>query len=139
MLLITALLFAKERRVAEHKAGALGGQDFIPVEAQRIVDANVRRARNREAHEVVTELRRERAVGVVVHQVERRTGNAGRELLDFDTVELVHRDAQQLTHVEDRGAVAEQAPQDFSLEAANLSIGDNEEVATATSRIKERQ
>ena len=80
----------------------LGRQDGAPVDAEGVADDYVRRGPQRQALIELAERLGERDVGLVVGQPEGDLGDAGREFLDLDAVELVHVDLGELVHVVER-------------------------------------
>ena len=95
---------------------------------------------DRDAREVLSEAVGDLQVAEVVHEPERDLGDFRRKRLELDAEEL--RDV----HLAERGDVQHQARvvavdllQDVRLEAAELAVGDEEEVAAAAGRVEERE
>ena len=93
---------------------------------------------DRDAGVVLAEFERRLAVAEVVHEPERDAGDLRGEGLDFDAGELVDGDAQEQGDVEHlRGVVLAERAEEPQLEAAQLAVGDDEEVATAAGGIQD--
>ena len=114
--------------------------------SQGVADSMLAAVAEGEARVVQAELLAELLVREVVHQVHRDLGDARRELLDLDAVELVdvNLGAAAVTSVRQlalatRRVESLQSPQDLELEPTELSVRDDQEVAAAAGRVEEAQ
>lgn len=135
------LLLPHKRRIAEDVAALGGREDFLPVLAQRVGHMDVRAAAQRDAAVELGEGHAERHVRLMVGEPERDFGDAGGEFLDLDAEHLVHVDEGEiedfgLAHLLLAGVEFEE---DFQFQGAQLAVGDDEEIATATGGVEEAQ
>ena len=103
---------------------------------------DVRRLLQRDTNEGLAELKAQPVVHDVVHHPQRGLRDAGRELTKLDAVELVHvhhRLPRGIEHrLPGRGGRLPNLSDDFDFEQPQFPVGDDEEVAAAARRIKER-
>ena len=104
---------------------------------------NVGRFRQWDTYEGLTELQAEPVVHDVVHHPQRGLGDMSRKLPNFNAVELVYVDDRQGCHVQLSGfrviTVSAQFLQDLNLQGAQLTIGNDKKIATATGRVEKAE
>ena len=130
------LLAADERRVAHDERLRRGGrEDDAPVDVQRVAAAeDVRLLLQREVRlHVDAQQLFQLAVHLLLHEDDRGPGDARGPRVDLDAVELRQLDDRARTHAPgDRGEPGD----DAVLDAAQLPIGDDQEVAGAARRVE---
>ena len=100
----------------------------------------MRRVLDRDAGEVLPEAVGDLHVAEVIHEPQRDLGDFSGELLDLDAVELRHADLAQLGDVEELSEVVPvQLLQHVHFEAAQLAVGDEEEVSASAGGVEERE
>ena len=124
-------LGADKRRVAQHIAAALGGQNLVPVQPQRIAMHHMRRRAQRYAGKVKPEFFAQPHVHLVVHQPQGHLCDLGGEFFDLDAVELVHVEVNQSMHVYAHLPVLNAGAKNGQLQIAQFAVGDDEKVAAA--------
>jgi len=75
----------------------------------------------------------------VVHQPQRRLGDAGGPLLDLNAEHLVHVHAREQRDVGHGLPAIAHRIEDFKFEQAQLAVGDDQEVAAAAGGVEERE
>ena len=133
-------------RVLRHRAGAVErriAEDVVrarPVGRERVCADDVRGVLDRDAGEVLPEAVGDLHVAEVVHQPQRDLRDLGGERLDLDAVELRNRNLAELRDVEELfGVVPVKLLQHVHFEAAQLAVGDEEEVAASAGGVEERE
>ena len=131
-------LRSHERRIAIDERALFRWNHVVPVDLVRVSAANPRRGTQRDARVVLPERLAQAAVHDVIHHPQRRLGDAGRKLQNFDAVELIdvhHRERRHILHGLPLRAV--NFEQHLDLQFAQLPVGDDQEVAAAAGRIEE--
>ena len=125
---------AQERRIAENVVGAR------PVNRERVRADDVRGVLDRDSREILPEAVGDLHVAEMIHEPQRDLGDFGGERLYFYSVELRDIDLAQLRHIEElSGVVPVEFLQHIHFEAAQLAVGDEEEVAASASGVEERE
>ena len=125
-----------EGRIAEDEGATPGIQHARPVRFQRVGREDAGGLLQRDADEGLPELQAQAVVHDVIHHPERRRRDPGRELAEFDPVELVHLHLRERRHIE-RLPVPAQLAQQLDLQGAQFPVGDDEEVAATAGRVEE--
>ena len=129
-----------KRRVPQHIAALLRRHHLPPIQAQRIAVDDMRTSDQRNAGEVHPEFLRHPDVHLVVDQPQRDLRDLSGELLDLDTVELIHVERDLLMNIQEAGArPAVHRSKDLELQQPQLAVGDDEKVAATAGRIEENQ
>ena len=97
----------------------------------------------RDAGEIQAKLFADPQVHLVVHQPQGHLRNLRGELFNFDTVELVHVDADQAVHVHAllAGVAAElmAGAQHLQLQQTQFAVADDEEISAAAGGVEKRE
>src|SRR6185437_10105615 len=130
--------------IAEHVGAVCRWEDSIPVKSERVADVDVRRALQWDTSVALPKFKAQQVVHDVVHHPHRCLGNAPRELSQLRAVELIHVDPGKLRNVQQSAEltisiplIVDQLSDEFDLQQAQFSIGDDQEVAAAAGRIEE--
>ena len=138
LLFFGLVLLADERRIAEDVVQPRWRHEFLPIQPQRIAEANVRRLDERNAREIFAGLATRFDVHLMVGQPHRHLCDLGRKLLDLDAVELVHVDLQGARErAFDRGAELARCLKHLEFQPPQLPVSDDEKISAAASRIEE--
>ena len=100
---------------------------------------DVRRLLKRNPHIDLAELPAQPVVHDVVHHPQRRLGDPGRELADFNSVKLVHIYHRKLTRSQIDIPARVYFLENLDFENTQFPIGNDQEVAATAGRIEECQ
>src|SRR5271157_2066946 len=132
-------VFSNKRRVAKDIAAFCGRKDFLPVEAECVAADDGWGFLEWKAREVLAEGVGEEIVHLVIHQPHGDLGYARGPLADLYAVESVDVHLREALNVKFLLIAAADHLEDFDFQQTQLTVGNDEKIATAARRIEEAQ
>jgi hypothetical protein len=130
-----------ERRIAQDETATVWGKDLSPVSGERVTDDDLRRGLDGQPNEVSSERRTNFDVGHVIDQLHSSLTDPGRKFLDFDSVELTGRYADEGFNIRNLGSRMpprvgiSDRQESAEFESPQLPEGQQQKVADAGGRV----